>query len=71
MHKTTVYLPDELRAAVRREARRSGRSDAEVIRSAIEQVVSASRPRPRPALFASGLSLSDRVDEELAGFGDR
>jgi Ribbon-helix-helix protein, copG family len=69
MEKTTVYLPEALKAAVTREARRRGVPEAEVIRSAIAAAVS--RPRPRAGLFASDDPFADRVDELLAGFGER
>ena len=32
MEKTTVYLPDELKRALRRAARSTGRSEADLIR---------------------------------------
>ena len=35
MEKTTVYLPDELKQAVKRAASRRGVSEAEVIRESI------------------------------------
>jgi hypothetical protein len=70
MHRTTIYLPDDLKAAVADEARRSGRSEAEVIRAAVSAVVTPVRPEPRPGLF-SGEPIADRVDELLAGFGER
>jgi Arc/MetJ-type ribon-helix-helix transcriptional regulator len=38
MEKTTVYLPDELKAAVRRTAQQRGVSEAEVIRESIRIV---------------------------------
>jgi hypothetical protein len=69
MTKTTVYLPDELKAAVAREARRRGTSEAEVIREAIGAAVS--RPVPRSGLFASDDPFAERADELLAGFGER
>jgi hypothetical protein len=71
--KTTVYLPDDLKLAVARLAATSGKSEAELIRQAIGALVSAAdRPRPQGGLFASGDStLSERVDEALAGFGER
>ena len=69
MEKTTVYLPEALKAAVAMEARRRGVPEAEVIRNAIAAAVS--RPRPRPGLFASDQPFADRVEELLAGFGER
>ena len=70
MQKTTLYLPDELKAAVEDEARRSGRSEAEVIRSAVAAAVKPVRPKPRASLF-SGDPIARRADELLSGFGER
>lgn len=67
-HKTTVYLPDDLKTAVEGEARRRRLSEAEVIRQAISQAVR--RPRPR-AGFVDGEPMAEHVDELLAGFGER
>ena len=69
MEKTTVYLPDDLKAAVAREARRRGVAEAEVIRSAIAAAVT--RPEPHGGLFASAEPFAARVDELLVGFGER
>jgi metal-responsive CopG/Arc/MetJ family transcriptional regulator len=73
MNKTTVYLPDDLKRAVERMAAASNRSEAEVIREAIEALARASdRPRPKGGLFASGdPTLSTRTEEALTGFGER
>ena len=72
MNKTTVYLPDELKHALRRAATQSGRSEADLIREGVTIVTQrAERPRPRGALFTSGLaSIARRVDEELDGLGE-
>jgi predicted transcriptional regulator len=67
--KTTIYLPEELKAAVEREAKRRGTSEAEVIRDAIARAVS--RPRPRAGIITGGEPIAHRVDELLAGFGER
>lgn len=73
VNKTTVYLPEDLKQALRRMAAASGRSEAELIREAIAtQVRSSERPRPRGQLFTSGdPSLAEHSDEALAGFGER
>jgi hypothetical protein len=73
MNKTTVYLPADLKRAVKRMAAASHKSEAEVIREAIEALAQASdRPRPQGGLFASGdPTLSSRTEEALAGFGER
>ena len=73
MKKTTLYLPDELKAALERAAAAQGLSEAEIIRQAVRYFTdSLQRPRPRLPLFDSGdPTLADRVDEELAkGFGE-
>jgi hypothetical protein len=69
MQKTTVYLPDDLKEAVKREARRRQVAEAEVIREAIAAAVS--RPKPRGGIFHSGDPIAHRVDELLVGFGER
>jgi hypothetical protein len=72
MEKTTVYLPLELKTALRRVAVRRGLSEAEVIRDSIRRVVELeSRPRPRGALFESDALIARRADALLDGFGDR
>jgi len=68
VHKTTLYLPDDLRNAVRREAALRGQSEAQVIREAIAGAVR--RPRPNPGLLEAE-PIAERVGELLRGFGDR
>ena len=72
MKKTTVYLPDDLKAALERAAAEKGQSEAELIRKAVEELVRGlERPRPRLPLFSSGdPTLARRFDEELRGFGE-
>ena len=51
--KTTVYLPIELKTALRRIALQRGVSEAEVIRESIRQaVMGEDRPRPSGGLYA-------------------
>jgi len=66
--KTTVYLPDELKKALEREARRRGCSEAHVIREALTAAVE--RTAPRPGILDTE-PIADRVDDLLAGFGER
>jgi hypothetical protein len=48
MKKTTVYIPDELAETMRSAARRTGTSEASLIREAIAAYVAAiERPRPK------------------------
>jgi hypothetical protein len=69
--KTTVYLPDDLKAAVKRAAKQRGVSEAEVIRESIRAEVGGAKPRPRGGLFSTAEPIADRVDELLEGFGER
>jgi Arc/MetJ-type ribon-helix-helix transcriptional regulator len=71
--KTTVYLPDELKRELERTASATGRSEAELIREAVQALIAAQqRPRPQGGLFeGDDPTLSERVDEALAGFGER
>lgn len=71
MDKTTLYLPAELKAAVKRAASELGLSEAEVIRESLRSTVGQRRPRPRGGLFASGAPMARQADEHLAGFGER
>lgn len=71
MNKTTLYLPDDLRAAVKGAAARDGVSEAEVIRRAIRKEVGGGRPRPRGGLFAGGNPIARDADSHLRGFGER
>jgi len=68
MEKTTVYLPHELRVALRDLGRRTGRPQAEVIRDALTQYVAQQeRPLPRTiGIYASGEVTSDSVEDWLA-----
>jgi plasmid stability protein len=72
MRRTTIYLPDDLKAALERAAAAQGKSEAEVVRNALAAATSEEAyPQPRLPLFDSGdPTLAERVDEELAaGFG--
>jgi hypothetical protein len=73
MRKTTVYVPDALKAQLERAAVETGRSEAELIREGIELISARiDGVDPRLPLFASGdPSLAERADEYLADFGER
>ena len=75
MVKTTVYLPEDLKASLERVAAEKGRSEAELIREAIRTLVGEGVPaRPRVPLVAAPLgdpTAAERVDELLDGFGTR
>lgn len=69
MQKSTIYLPPELKKAVKRLARIRGRSEADVIRDALTRMAAEEGARvPKLPLFRSrGKSIAHRVDEILAG----
>ncbi len=66
--KSTIYFPDDMKAAIERAARLQGCSEAELIRNAVAQAIE--RPTPTPGIF-SAEPFADQVDELLAGFGER
>jgi len=73
MRKTTVYLPEELKAALEVRARSERRSEAELIREAVaERVYRGDGPRPMLPLSSAGLGdprAAERVDQLLEEFG--
>jgi predicted transcriptional regulator len=74
MVKTTVYLPESTKQRVAEAARRSGQSEAEFIRTAIEQRTEEVLPRKRGrwgTIRFDEPGLAHKVDEVLAeGFGE-
>ena len=68
-----MYLSDDLKRALRRAARATGRSEAELIREGIGVVTGAHQSaEARLPLFESGQpDLAEGVDEALHGFGER
>lgn len=70
MEKTTLYLPDDLKTAIKRAAVQQGLSEAEVIRRSIREVVGMPRPRPRGGVISSGRPIARQAEELLAGFGE-
>lgn len=72
--RTTIYLPEDLKARLTALAQREGVTESEVIRRAIAEAVARSeRPKPRAPLVESTGETTDwasRVDELLDdGFG--
>jgi hypothetical protein len=72
MIKTTVYLPDDLKAAVRRAAAERRMSEAAVIRQAIESDVAAlRRPKPEGGFITGDWEQVDwNTNDWLKGFGE-
>jgi len=73
MTKTTVYLPPELKRALKRVAAERRCSEAELLREAVARLTGeAEAPVPKLPLFRStGPSIADDVDRALEGFGVR
>lgn len=73
MHKTTLYLDDELYLRLQREAEARGTTQALVVREAIAAYVVKRKKKPRSVgLGRSGKGdLSTRTDDYLAGFGKK
>jgi hypothetical protein len=71
MEKTTVYVTTEQKRALERAAREAGRSEADLIREGIETVTSRIAEPVLPLLESGVPDLAERVDDALAGFGQR
>ena len=71
MHKTTLYLDDDLYARLQREADARGTTQALVVREALAAyVVRRKRKSKSVGMGRSGKGdLSERTDELLAGMG--
>lgn len=67
VHRTTIYLPEDLKDRLAQEARRRGVTEAQVIREALAGALA--RPRPRGGLLSCG-DIVARRDELLEGFGE-
>jgi hypothetical protein len=64
VEKTTLYLPAELQRSLAATARRERRSQADIIRSAIEAYVAGRAPLPRSTGAGSDQGLSGAASEE-------
>ncbi|MGI8947236.1 MAG: CopG family transcriptional regulator [Ornithinimicrobium sp.] len=71
MEKTTIYLPEDLKVAVKRAAAQGNVAEAEVIRQSIRRMLGDVSPRPRGMLFRSGQPIARQADELLSRFGER
>ena len=70
MVKTSVYLDEEQKTNLEKVVQITGRSQADLIRDGIEQIVSQHlRVRPKMTAQASGPTVLDRYDELMEGFG--
>ncbi|SNQ49047.1 putative DNA-binding protein [Frankia canadensis] len=72
MTRTTVYLSLDAKRRLSAAAHRQHRSEADLIRDAINRLLAEEpeRPRPNPPRFDVDPSFADDVDDHLsAGFG--
>ena len=53
MHKTTIYLPSALKAALERAAAETRRTESEIIREGLQWFSHSSRPRRRAAVYST------------------
>jgi hypothetical protein len=70
MKRTTVYLPDELKARLEAEAKRRGTTEAQIVREAVDK--ETRRPRPRGGIIFGGELDARDIDstDALKGFGE-
>lgn len=73
MHKTTLYLDDELYARLQREADARGITQALVVREAIAAYVVRRKKKPRSLGLGRSKrgDLSERAEELLTGMGTK
>jgi predicted transcriptional regulator len=73
MHKTTMYLEDDLYVRLQRAAEASGRTQASVVREAVAVYLAGGQKR-RPRSIGLGRSgsgdLGERAEDLLDGFGE-
>jgi len=68
--KTSVYLSEAQKADLDKVATATGRSQADLIRDGVEQVIAQHlRTRPKMTAHATGATVLDRMDELMDGFG--
>lgn len=72
MNRTTVYLPDDLKAELARVAAETGRREADLIREGIRLALARHvPPTPTiPILVSADPHFAERVDDHLTGFGE-
>jgi hypothetical protein len=71
IRKTTVYLPDDLKARLNLAARHADKSEADLVREGVEFVVERELAPPPDLPTADLGGIASRVVEELAsGFGE-
>ena len=72
VRQTTIYLPDDLKQRLQQAARRDRRTEASIVREALDEALQRREVAPTAPLFAEGWgdsTLAERVDELLADSG--
>jgi precorrin-2/cobalt-factor-2 C20-methyltransferase len=69
MHKSSIYLPDELKRSLAACAGASGRSEADLIRHAIERLLTAASHEASAADAAADAVLIDPIRPAVIGVG--
>lgn len=70
--QTTIYLPDHLKRRLEQAARQDRRTEASIVRQALEEAFQRREVTPTVPLFPEGWgdsTLAERVDELLADMG--
>jgi predicted transcriptional regulator len=71
MVKTSVYLDDELKHDLERVVELTGRSQADLIRDGISQIIQDHlSKRPRMKARFHDASIAGRTEELMEGFGE-
>jgi len=70
MKRTTVYFPEELKERLELEAKRRNVTEAELIRTSVENYLQRPRPRGGFLTMDTGGLTSENIDEFLEGFGE-
>ena len=75
MTKTTIYLPEKLKRQLKQVAKREKKSEAEIIREAVETILRwRLAPKPTIPLIEEGFgdrTIAERVDELIGDDFDR
>lgn len=73
MYRTSVYLPEDLKADLAQVAAETGRREADLIREGIRLALAQHQPPTPtlPILVSSDPHFAENVDENLRGFGER
>jgi plasmid stability protein len=69
VHQTTVYLPEDLKRRLQQAARQDRRTEASIVREALDEALQRREVAPTAPLFMEGWgdpTLAERVDEVLA-----